>query len=86
MKFYNSFLVRCWPIRDSPEGERVVVEVEHIQTGGRMRAASLDEIQPWVLTSCRAARPEDAPPEEARARRRDHLSRPFKHRPSPERS
>ena len=67
MRLYNSFLVRCWLIRDSPETERVVVDVEHIQTGGHMRAASLDEIQQWVLKSCRAARPEDASPEGARA-------------------
>jgi len=68
MRTYNSFLVRCWLIRDRPEEERAVIDVEHIQTGGRMRAASLDEIQQWVLKSCRVARPEDASPEEARAR------------------
>jgi hypothetical protein len=67
MKLYNSFLVRCWLIRDSPKKERVVVDVEHIQTGGHMRAASLDEIQEWVLTSCRAAWPGDASPDEAHA-------------------
>ena len=67
MRLYNSFLVRCWLIRDSPERERVAVDVEHIQTGGHMRAASLDEMQEWVLTSCRGPRPGSASPEEAGA-------------------
>jgi len=67
MKLYNSFLVRCWLIRGPSEEERVVIDVEHIQTGGRLRAASLDEMREWVLTSCRAAPPTDAPREEARS-------------------
>ena len=56
MKLYNSFLVRCWLIRDVAQCERAVIDIEHIQTGGRRRAASLSEAAEWMLEACRAAR------------------------------
>ncbi|MBI1760527.1 MAG: hypothetical protein HYR56_03735 [Acidobacteria bacterium] len=38
MKLYSSFLVRCWVIREAGPAERVVFDVEHIQTGEHWRA------------------------------------------------
>lgn len=43
MKFYSSFLVRCWVIREEGQAERIVPErivfdVEHIQKGEHWRA------------------------------------------------
>ena len=58
MKLYNSFLVRCWLILDSPEKEgRVVLNVEHIQTGGHIRVANLTEAETWMLGACRTTQP-----------------------------
>ena len=54
MKLYSSFLIRCWLIEDSERGERTVIDVEHIQTGGHRRVASLHEAEEWMLESCRA--------------------------------
>ncbi len=56
MRIYNSFLVRCWLIQDPSQGERSVIEVEHIQTGASTRAASLTEAESWVFKTCHAAR------------------------------
>jgi len=56
MRIYNSFLVRCWLIQDSSQGERSVIDVEHIQTGASTRAASLTEAERWVFKTCHAAR------------------------------
>jgi hypothetical protein len=53
MKLYSSFLIRCWLIRDSPVEERFVIDVEHIQTGGHQRAASLLEVETWMMEACR---------------------------------
>jgi hypothetical protein len=56
MKLYSSFLIRCWLISDLAEGERPVIEVEHIQTGGHTRAASLAEAELWMFEACRTTR------------------------------
>ena len=61
MKQYSSFLVRCWLIEDSQQGERVVIGVEHIQTGGHRRVASLPEAEEWMLGLCREAASARAP-------------------------
>ena len=53
MKFYSSFLIRCWLIRDSPAEERFVIDVEHIQSGCHLRAASLPEVETWMMEACR---------------------------------
>jgi hypothetical protein len=48
MKQYSSFLIRCWVIRDEGQPERIVFDVEHIQTGEHWRAltpkAALEQI------------------------------------------
>ena len=63
MKRYGSFLIRCWLIDDSAHDERAVIDVEHIQTGCRTRAAGLAETESWMLEACRAVRAhaEEAP-------------------------
>jgi hypothetical protein len=48
MRLYNSFLVRCWLIRSAPEGERSVLDIEHIQTGEHFRPSSLSEAEGWM--------------------------------------
>jgi hypothetical protein len=56
MKLYSSFLIRCWLIHDSAQDERPVIDVEHIQTGGHTRAASLAEAEQWMFEACRTMR------------------------------
>jgi hypothetical protein len=51
MKFYNSFLVRCWVIRDPNQEARAVIDIEHIQSGGHKRLASLEEVQEWMTST-----------------------------------
>lgn len=58
MRLYNSFLIRCWLIRSPSEVERAIFDGEHIQTGARVRAASLGEIQEWLRAACQTARTE----------------------------
>ena len=48
MRLYNSFLVRCWLIRSAPEGERSVLDIEHIQTGEHFRPLNLAEAEGWM--------------------------------------
>ena len=45
MKIYNSFLIRCWLLRNTSQAERSVFEIEHIQTGERQRVTSFAEMQ-----------------------------------------
>ena len=56
MRAYSSFLVRCWLTEDSSQGEHSVLQIEHIQTGASVKAASLTEVEPWILEACRAAK------------------------------
>ena len=61
MKLYNSFLLRCWVIRqagepvleplDIPAG-KMVFDVEHIQKGEHHRAASPEEVLQWIVAAC----------------------------------
>ena len=53
MKLYSSFLIRCWLINDPAQGERSVIDVEHIQSGGHTRAATLAEAERWMFDACR---------------------------------
>ncbi|MCA1616663.1 MAG: hypothetical protein LC800_21750 [Acidobacteria bacterium] len=64
MKFYNSFLIRCWSIATPTDGERAVYDIEHFQTGERNRADTLAQIQQWITDACQCARPERAAPQE----------------------
>ncbi|MFL6208701.1 MAG: hypothetical protein ACJ74W_07595 [Pyrinomonadaceae bacterium] len=57
MKLYSSFLIRCWLIHEPAQDERPLIDVEHIQTGGHMRVASLSEAERWMLDACRTGRP-----------------------------
>jgi hypothetical protein len=52
MKHYSSFLVRCWLIDDTSD-ERSVIDVEHIQSGGRTKVTSMGEAEQWMLEACR---------------------------------
>ena len=67
MRLYNSFLVRCWLIRSAPEGERSVLDIEHIQTGEHFRPASLSEAEGWMCDALH--RTEEAVPDGAAAPR-----------------
>lgn len=65
MKSYNSFLVRCWIVKDSAQGDRIIFDIEHIQTGFRLQAADLSFVEAynWALSayhtlSARIASPE----------------------------
>ncbi len=60
MKIYNSFLIRCWLLRNPAQADRSVFEIEHIQTGERKRVASLAEIQRLMLAMLA---PESEPPQ-----------------------
>lgn len=53
MKLYSSFLVRYWLIDDPSHDERSVIDVEHIQTDGHTRVASLTEAENWMFEACR---------------------------------
>ena len=44
---YDSFVLRCWRVG----GERRV-EVEHLQSGGRTRVATLAAATDWIGTRC----------------------------------
>ena len=55
MRLYNSFLVRCWLIGSAPEGERSVLDIEHIQTGEHFRPSSLSEAEGWMCDTLRRA-------------------------------
>jgi hypothetical protein len=44
---YDSFVLRCW----RRDGERRV-EVEHLQSGGRIRAATLAAAVGWIGARC----------------------------------
>ncbi len=62
MKTYNSFLIRCWLLRNTSQADRSVFEIEHIQTGERQRVASFAEMQNLMR---RALTPESNPPSPA---------------------
>ena len=57
MRLYNSFLVRCWLIRSAADGERSVLDIEHIQTGEHFRPASLSEAEGWMCDALHKAEP-----------------------------
>ena len=57
MKLYNSFLLRCWVIREAGEPaaepvEKMVFDIEHIQKGEHRRAATPEEVLQWVVAAC----------------------------------
>lgn len=57
MKLYNSFLLRCWVIREAGESpnaalEKMVFDIEHIQHGEHRRAATPEEVLQWIVTTC----------------------------------
>lgn len=47
MNNYNSYLVRHWLHRGDADGQQIF-DIEHIQTGRRMRLQSLTEAVPWI--------------------------------------
>ncbi len=55
MKSYNSFLIRCWLIHLEPKNDKCVIDIRHMQSGEHKRAATLTEIQEWMMNECRAA-------------------------------
>jgi hypothetical protein len=58
---YGSFLVRCWRL-DADERR---IEIEHLQSGGRMRVATLAAALDWIAGCCED-RVADRLPEPAR--------------------
>lgn len=63
MKFYGSFLCRCWVIREGSRDVRTVVKIEHIQTGALTQAAGFAQAERWMVEQCgrrRAAAPPEA--------------------------
>jgi hypothetical protein len=53
MKYYSSFLIRCWLIEDAQHTEKKIIGVEHIQSGGQTRVATLTEAEEWMFEACR---------------------------------
>jgi len=58
MKCYRSFLVRCWLIEDSQQGQKKIIDVEHIQTGDHTRVAAMTEAEEWMFAVGREGRNE----------------------------
>jgi hypothetical protein len=58
MKVYSSFLVRCWVIREeaAEAGEKVVFDIEHIQKGEHLRAATPAEALDWLIAASQRER------------------------------
>ncbi|GBD15227.1 hypothetical protein HRbin26_00113 [bacterium HR26] len=46
---YGSFIVRYWLL----DGNQERIEIEHMQTGDRVRVASLDEGVAWITARVR---------------------------------
>jgi hypothetical protein len=63
-KVYTSFVVRCWVLKDQPLGERSVLDVEHVQSGERLRAANFTEASAWMDAVARTAEPDPEHPRE----------------------
>lgn len=64
MKIYNSFLLRCWLLREVSQEERSVFEIQHVQSGERQRVVSLDEVHDWINRVCEPKRRPAESPEE----------------------
>ncbi|MDQ3817106.1 MAG: hypothetical protein M3362_05380 [Acidobacteriota bacterium] len=54
MRFYTSFVVRCWVLEEPGLGRRSIVDLEHIQTGDHYRVTSLTEAQRQMDDTCKA--------------------------------
>jgi hypothetical protein len=52
---HNSFLLRCWTLRDGQER----IEIEHIQSGERTRLSSLAAVMEWIGARSSADQVED---------------------------
>jgi hypothetical protein len=61
MKSYSSFLVRCWVIREEAE-EKLVFDIEHIQKGEHLRAATPEAAMEWIIAASHGEREIDAAP------------------------
>jgi uncharacterized protein YbaP (TraB family) len=48
MHNYNSYLVRHWLHRGDSNEQQQIFDIEHIQSGRRMRLESLSEALPWI--------------------------------------
>lgn len=57
MRIYNSFLIRCWLTRKGTKEARTTYEIEHIQTGERLRAHELPDLHDWIRTASQTRRP-----------------------------
>lgn len=56
MKFYGSFLIRCW-VHPGDEGQRqIVFDVEHIQKGERLRFGNPNEAWQWMVIALESNR------------------------------
>ena len=64
MRLYSSFLVRCWFSEDALRGDKPVLQIEHIQSGGQTRVTSLTEAEEWILATAEANRNKGVPEEE----------------------
>ncbi len=58
VRIYKSFLIRCWLLEDSQNGEREVYDLQSLQSGERARSANLNQVNRWIRETCRSARPE----------------------------
>lgn len=54
MKFYRSFLIRCWLIEDALQVEKRVIDIEHIQSGDHTRVADMTEAEEWMFSNTRS--------------------------------
>ena len=44
-------------MQDSPQGERAIFDVEHIQTGDHLRAVRLSDVCDWMMAAGQPAEP-----------------------------
>jgi len=72
MKIYNSFLIRCWLLRNPAQPDRSIFEIEHIQTGERQRVASVAEIERLMLATLLAENDSLQPASRTPNKARDH--------------
>ena len=63
MKSYSSFLIRCWVIREEAE-EKLVFDIEHIQKGDHLRAATPEAAMEWIVAASHSEQIRRAAPEE----------------------
>jgi hypothetical protein len=51
MKIRKSFFIRWLMTKDTAQNEQYVFDIEHIQSGDKMRVNSLEQADEWMKTT-----------------------------------